>query len=45
MANPETATTAFMHPWTAHYAKLIAIALIYSAMVHLGNIAGLTGTP
>ncbi|EDX83608.1 hypothetical protein S7335_788 [Synechococcus sp. PCC 7335] len=45
MANPETATTVFMHPWTARYAKLVAITLLYGATVHLGNIAGLTGTP
>ena len=41
----ETINTAFMHPWTARYAKLVAIVLLYGAMVHIGNIAGLTGTP
>ena len=31
-------------PWTAIYTKIIAIALIYGALVHIGNIFGLTGT-
>lgn len=44
MTTSETATI-FMQPWTARYAKLVAIALLYGATVHIGNIAGLTGTP
>ncbi len=31
-------------PWTAIYTKIIAIALLYGASVHIGNIFGLTGT-
>lgn len=31
--------------WTARYAKLMALVLLYGATVHMGNIAGLTGTP
>lgn len=36
---------AFQHPWTSAYAKLMAIVLLYGATVHIGNMAGLTGTP
>ncbi|WP_299488314.1 hypothetical protein [Acaryochloris sp. IP29b_bin.137] len=32
-------------PWTAIYAKVMAGVLLYGATVHIGNIAGLTGTP
>ncbi|MGK7892602.1 MAG: hypothetical protein AB4372_02850 [Xenococcus sp. (in: cyanobacteria)] len=31
-------------PWTAIYTKIIAIALLYGTLVHIGNILGLTGT-
>ena len=31
-------------PWTAIYTKIIAITLLYGALVHIGNIFGLTGT-
>lgn len=37
-------TTTFQ-PWTARYAKLIAIFLAYGATVHVGNMIGLSGTP
>ncbi|MGB3760774.1 MAG: hypothetical protein WBA07_31130 [Rivularia sp. (in: cyanobacteria)] len=37
--------SALQQPWTAIYTKLIAIALLYGATVHVGNILGLTGTP
>ena len=40
----QTATTVF-YPWTARYAKLIALFLSYGAIVHIGNVAGVTGTP
>ena len=45
-----TSTHKFLHsalqqPWTAVYTKIIAIALLYGATVHVGNILGLTGTP
>ena len=36
---------ALQHFWTALYAKIIAIALLYGAAVHIGNMLGLTGTP
>lgn len=32
-------------PWTAGYAKFLALVLLYGATVHLGNMAGFTGTP
>ncbi|MDJ1183745.1 hypothetical protein [Roseofilum casamattae] len=35
----------FSNPWTARYAKFLAFVLLYGATVHIGNIAGLTGTP
>ena len=37
--------SALQQPWTAVYIKIIAIALLYGATVHIGNILGLTGTP
>ena len=37
--------SALQQPWTAIYIKVIAIALLYGATVHVGNILGLTGTP
>ena len=37
--------SALQQPWTAVYTKIIAIALLYGATVHVGNILGLTGTP
>lgn len=37
--------SALQNPWTAAYAKLIALVLLYGATVHIGNMAGLTGTP
>lgn len=33
------------NPWTARYAKFLALVLLYGATVHIGNMAGLTGTP
>lgn len=36
---------SLQHPWTSIYAKLMAVVLAYGATVHMGNIAGLTGTP
>ena len=38
-------TSAIQQPWTAVYLKIIAIALLYGATVHVGNIFGLTGIP
>lgn len=37
--------SALQQPWTSRYAKLMAIALLYGATVHIGNLLGLTGTP
>lgn len=37
--------SALEQPWTSTYAKVIAIALLYGATVHISNILGLTGTP
>ncbi|NBD32943.1 MAG: hypothetical protein GVY17_08280 [Cyanobacteria bacterium] len=36
--------SALEQPWTAIYTKISAIALLYGAIVHVGNIVGLTGT-
>ena len=35
--------SALQQPWTVFYTKIIAIALLYGATVHVGNILGLTG--
>ncbi len=32
-------------PWTAVFTKIMALILLYGATVHIGNIAGLSGTP
>ncbi len=45
MLNLKSIHTALQHPWTAVYTKFLAIVLFYGATVHIGNIAGLTGTP
>lgn len=45
MLNLESIHTALQRPWTAGYTKFLAIVLFYGATVHIGNIAGLTGTP
>ena len=36
--------SALRQPWTAIYTKIIALALLYGATVHVSNIFGLTGT-
>lgn len=36
---------ALQAPWTARYAKFMALVLGYGATVHIGNMLGLTGTP
>ncbi len=41
----DTLNTALNSFWTARYAKFLALVLLYGATVHVGNIAGLTGTP
>ena len=41
----ETANSARQQPWSCIYAKFLALVLVYGATVHIGNIAGLTGTP
>ncbi|MDJ0691928.1 MAG: hypothetical protein QNJ41_25940 [Xenococcaceae cyanobacterium MO_188.B32] len=37
--------SAIEQPWMAIYTKVVAIALLYGATVHLSNMLGLTGTP
>ena len=41
----EAFDTALQQPWTGIYAKFLALVLLYGATVHIGNMAGLTGTP
>ncbi|NEQ43424.1 MAG: hypothetical protein F6K00_07635 [Leptolyngbya sp. SIOISBB] len=41
----EAFDSALQQPWTAVYTKIMALVLLYGATVHIGNIAGLTGTP
>ena len=45
MSANEIAPSTLLPPWTSIYAKLMAVVLFYGAAVHIGNIAGLTGTP
>jgi hypothetical protein len=45
MVNLETLDSPLQRPWTAGYARVMALVLLYGATVHIGNIAGLTGTP
>ena len=37
--------TSLEQPWTKAYAKIIAFILVYGGVVHVGNIAGWSGTP
>ena len=37
--------SAIEQPWMAIYTKVVAIALLYGATVHISNMLGLTGTP
>ena len=45
MFSLDTFDTALQQFWTSVYAKVVAGVLLYGATVHIGNIAGLTGTP
>ncbi len=45
MISLNTFNTALQQPWTSIYAKIMAAVLLYGATVHIGNMAGLTGTP
>lgn len=45
MVTNEALRLALQQPWTSAYTKIIALVLLYGATVHLGNMAGLTGTP
>jgi hypothetical protein len=45
MDTPEPSHTPLQQPWSARYAKGLALVLVYGATVHLGNMAGLSGTP
>lgn len=40
-----TLAQATQSPWIMIYLRLLAIALGYSALIHLSNMLGLTGTP
>lgn len=40
-----SAESVFQHIWMSLYARGIALVLLYGAAVHIGNIAGWTGTP
>ena len=42
---PDASAVSTFHPWTARYAKLMAIFLIYGASVHIGNMLGLFTKP
>ena len=42
---PDVPHTVLRYPWTARYAKFLALVLLYGATVHLGNMAGLAETP
>ena len=37
--------SALKQPWTARYARVMAIFLLYGAALHIANILGLTGNP
>lgn len=41
----ETFEPALQQRWTAVYTKFLALVLLYGATVHIGNMAGLIGTP
>lgn len=45
MFNNEALHSALQPPWTSVYVKVMALVLLYGATVHIGNMAGLTGTP
>jgi len=43
--NHDAFDSPLQQPWTAIYAKVMALVLLYGATVHIGNMAGLAGTP
>ncbi|ESA33832.1 hypothetical protein N836_19840 [Leptolyngbya sp. Heron Island J] len=43
--NQEACDLPLQQPWTSAYARMMALVLLYGATVHVGNMAGLTGTP
>ncbi len=45
MVNHEACALALRQPWASIYAKVMALVLLHGAVVHIGNMAGLTGTP
>ena len=45
MFNNEALQSALQQPWTSVYAKVVALVLVYGAIVHIGNIAGFAGRP
>ena len=44
MFNLEAFRSALQQPWTSVYARVMALGLLYGATVHIGNMAGVTGT-
>lgn len=45
MLNHDVFDSALQQPWTAIYAKIMALVLLYGATVHISNIAGFGDTP
>lgn len=43
--NHDVFDSALQQPWTAIYAKIMALVLLYGATVHISNIAGFADTP
>jgi hypothetical protein len=43
--NHDVFDSALQQSWTAIYAKIMALVLLYGATVHISNIAGFAGTP
>ena len=43
--NHDAFDSALQQPWTAIYAKIMALVLLYGATVHISNMAGFAGTP
>lgn len=42
---PQILSNRLHNPWTARYAKFLALVLLYGATIHVGNVVGLTGRP
>lgn len=44
MFTNETISSALQQTWTSIYTKFLALVLFYGATIHVGNMAGFTGT-